>query len=295
MISDFEARLADRLGQKISSPVDVAPGSDPGANVRVVLGVVAAQLLDPDLGSRRDEIVPGDAAPRRALRMECTVSLEARSNPVDRVKQMKTLDEALFALDAADFRSGAVLADGANDLGFVIHDMQPSGFAAPLTPVEPDTPVAISVTAKGLFWPVGTKGQAGDVIGEIHFRGAAIAVEIFPANPRFLAGTAAVDLTIFFTVAAMVIKKGSVTPLPFNTVVLTLAGAGGKPAAGTLTGGTDGKTPALRIVPVKDGSATIKYTPPSKPAADDLIVALDDGNNGLGIEIGRATLTTRSA
>jgi hypothetical protein len=295
VISDFEARLADRLGKKISSPVDVAPGTAPGADVRVVLGVVAAQLLDPDLGSRRDEVVPGDASPRRAMRMQCTVLLESRAKPADRVKQMKTLDEAIYALDAADFRSGAVLADGANDLGFLIREMQQSGFVAPLAPDTPDAPVAISVTAKGLFWPVGTKGAAGDLIGEIHFRGAAIAVEIFPAEPRFIAGSAAADLTIFFTVAAMVIKKGSVTPLPFNSVVLTLAGAGDRPAAGTLTGGTDGKTPALRIVAVKDGSATIKYTPPAKAAADELIVALDDGANGLGIEIGRAGLVTRSA
>jgi hypothetical protein len=302
MISELEAGLAAALAKKIAAPVDVAPGQDPGPDVRVVVGVTEAQFIEPDLGSRRPGVLPGDAAPRRAVRMQCIVSLEARAGTGDRVLQMKTLDDALYALDDGDFRSGSAFVDpndSAKDLGFLIQELRPAGFAAPFDPKTPDSPVSVSVSISGLFWPVGQKGVTGTPIGAIHLRGGAIGIEISPFDPHFLAGSTDVELTVSFVSVFMVLTKGSVKPeppnLPFDSVVMTLAGAGGKPPAGTLTGGTDGNPATIRVVPVTGGSAKIKYSAPAAAATDELIVAFNNGSNGLGIEIGRAKLTTRSA
>src|SRR4029079_12170858 len=79
VISDFETRLAATLGTRIAAPfigrVDVAPGPDPADAVRVILGVVGAQVVDESLGNR-NEVLPGDPVPRRAVRLRCTVALE---------------------------------------------------------------------------------------------------------------------------------------------------------------------------------------------------------------------------
>src|SRR5437879_3863471 len=111
---------------KITTPVDVAPGQDPGPDVRVVVGVTEARFIEPDFGSRPPGAVRGDATPRRAVQMQCTVSLEARAVASDRVLQMKTLDDALYALDDGAFRSGSVFVDPndpAKDLGFLIQEL----------------------------------------------------------------------------------------------------------------------------------------------------------------------------
>jgi len=299
VIAEFEARLADALGTHIGAPfaglVDVAPGQDPGNGVRLAVGVVDAQVIDPDLGSRRGEVVPGDSAPRRALRLRCTVALEARMKTSDRTLQLRALDAALYALDEADFRNGRRLADG-TDRGFVIHEMQPASLAVPLAPdAENAGPAALRLTATGLFWPVGVKGEAGRVIDEIRFRGAVLPLAVLPAEPVLVAGGAAVELTIRFGTAGMIVRDAGVSKLPFGTLAVTLAGAGAKPGKGTLSGGEDGSAPEIRLIPVTGDAATVTYTPPAEAAAEELVVALDDGEKGLGIELGRVPLVTRGA
>ena len=83
-------------------------------------------------------------------------------------------------------------------------------------------------------------------------------------------------------------------PLPFGALAVALFDPGGRPGAGTLTGGTEGAE-GVRLVELADGSATISYAPPAEAAADVLVVALDDGSDGLGVEIGRLTLKVREA
>jgi hypothetical protein len=301
VISEFEARLADALGTHIGAPfaglVDVAPGQDPGTGVRLAVGVVDAQVIDSDLGSRRGEVVPGDSAPRRALRLRCTVALEARMKTIDRKLQLRALDAALYALDEADFRNGSLLADG-TDRGFVIHELQAASVAVPLAPDAEDAgPAALRLTATGFFWPVGVKGKAGDIIHKIHFRGGVLPLEVLPAEPVLVAGGPAVVLTIRFdTAGIMVIEKEGVSKLPFGKLAVTLVGKGAKPGKGTLSGGEDGIVPEeIRLIPVTDDAATVTYTPPAEPAAEELVVALDDGKKGLGIELGRVPLLTRGA
>lgn len=299
MISEFEARLADTLGTRIGSPftgrVDVAPGEDPGTGVRVVVGVTGAQIIDNDLGSRRLEVVPGDTSPRRAVRMRCTVSLQVRATSAGRADQMKALDAALYALDAADFRSGTVLADG-TDRGFVIHELQASALAAPLDPQEETAPpVTLEVIAIGLFWPVGVVGEAGRIIDEIHFRGGVLPIEVTPVAPILIAGGSAAELTIRFDTTALLLEKNSVTSMPFGALAVTLVGPGGKPGKGTITGGAAGATPEIRLLTVENESATVTYTPPPAAAVDELVITFANAAKGLGIEIGRVRLTTRSA
>jgi hypothetical protein len=299
VISEFEARLADALGTRIGAPfaglVDVAPGQDPGNGVRLAVGVVDAQVVDPDLGSRRGEVVAGDSAPRRTLRLRCTVALEARMKTIDRTLQLRALDAALYALDEADFRNGRVLADG-TDRGFVIHELQLASVAMPLAPeAENAGPVALRLTATGLFWPVGVKGKAGRVIDEIRFRGGVLPLEAVPAEPVLVAGGPAVPLTIRFGTAGMVLTKAGVAKLPFGTLAVTLVGEGAKPGKGTLSGGEDGIVPEIRLLSVIDDAATVTYTPPAEAVAEELVVAFDDGEKGLGIELGRVPLITRGA
>ncbi len=298
MISEFETRLAEVLGTRIGGPftgrVDVAPGPAADAAARIVIGVTAAEALEPDLGSsRRTEVLPGAAVPRRAVRLRCAVSLEARTNPVDRAAQMKALDAALYALDARELRDGSALTDN-TDRGFLIDDMRPAQLGAPLAP-DGEAPLALRITATGLFWPVGVAGQAGEVIGEIRFRGGILPLELEPAEPLLVAGGGAVDLTIRFGSATLLVKPPGPNPkLPFGAVAFAVTSAGGKPGKGTLGGGSAGAG-GVRIVTLSNDAATVTYTPPAQPGLDELIVAFDDGENGLGIEIGRVPLRTRNA
>lgn len=297
MISEFESRLADTLGARmpgaLKGHVDVAPGADPGAGVRLVLGVTSAQLVEPDMGSRRSEVLPGSVDPRRAVRITCTVSVEVRTGTGDRTDQMKALDAAVYELEAPDFRNGTALADG-TDRGFLIQSMQPSVFAAPLQPkLDPALPMAVALEATGLFWPVGVVGVSGTAISEVRFRGT-LPLDLTASAP-LVAGGAAATLTIQFGTASMRIKQDGTTKLPFDVVAVTLESAGGKPGKGTLTGGTAGADAAVRIINVNDGLATVSYTPPAAATSEELIVAFENGEKGLGVEIGRATLRTEAA
>ncbi|HVE70035.1 MAG TPA: hypothetical protein VNI54_01605 [Thermoanaerobaculia bacterium] len=297
MISDFETRLAETLGTLIGAPftgrVDVAPGPDPDDDVRLILGVVNAEVVDEGMGSR-PEVLPGDPNPRRAVRLRCNVAIETRVAPADREEQMKALEAALYALDDAEFRTGKALTDG-TDRGFVIHELRPATVVAPLAPAAPNDRVGINVIATGLFWPVGVAGQAGDLIDEIRLRAGIVPMEIVPADPRLVAGGPAVELTIRFDTKAFSIKEGKTEKMPFGSVAVTLVAPEGKPGKGALAGGVEGQPATVRIVPVDDNAATITYTPPATPATEDLVVAFDDAAQGLGVEIGRVRLVTRSA
>jgi len=298
VISDFETRLAQTLGTRIGAPftgrVDVAPGPAPDASVRVILGVVSAQIVDETLGNRA-EVLPGDPLPRRAVRLRCTVALEASMATPDRAQQMKALEAALYVLDDAELRTGKALADG-TDLGFVIHELQPSTVIATLHPEDEEQPrIAVQLVATGLFWPIGVQGKAGDPIGEIRLRGGIVPLEIAPSNPRLVAGGPAVELTVRFNTTAFSIQEDKLEKMPFGSIAVTLAGPGGKPGKGTLGGGVDGAPATIRIVQVIDNAATVTYTPPASPTTEELVVAFDNHELGLGIEIGRARLATRSA
>lgn len=302
MISDFEERLAAALGAKIAAPftgrVDVAPGGDTAGGARLVVGVTSAMVVEPDLGSRRPEVVPGSAVPRRAVRLDCTITLEVKAGSASRSDQLLALDAALYALDDAEFRSGSALAAN-EDRGFILQRLEPAALAAPLDPSVDNGPLAIRLSATGLFWPIGVEGKAGEKIGEIRTRSVILPIELVPRDPRIVAGGSPVELTLRFRTASFRETAGKSEPLPFDEVTAQLFAPGAKAGSGTLSGGVAGITPAVRILTLTNGETKVTYAPPKKPGIDELALTFPSLDKDLkkipGLEIARATLRTRTS
>src|SRR4051795_6891508 len=127
MINDFEQRLAFVLGSRLTGSlagkVFVPPAPAEGPDPSLVVGVSALRPLEPAFLSRKPEVVPGSPNPRRILRLECDISIEARAGQnKGRDSKVRALDAVLFELGADDFQSGAALTD-ATDRGFFIQQM----------------------------------------------------------------------------------------------------------------------------------------------------------------------------
>ena len=297
MISEFEQRLADVLGTRLPAPfsgrVKIAGAPIAGDAPLLIVGVAMAEPAEPQLGNQKPLVVPGSADPRRVVRLKCTVEIRAVAD--GRQEQIAALESALYALDAPDFQSGQALVEP-GDPGFLIDRMQISRSISPLDFAAGDqSHFAISLLAEGNFWPVGVAGEAGRQIGEIRIRGLTLPVEIAPARPNAVAGGPALELSVVLgKIGALRLADASPTtaPLPFETLAFALAGPGGGPGAGILTGGAAGED-GVRFSPLSDGSATITYTPPAQAATDRLIIGLDDGASGLGLEIGRFEIRVR--
>ncbi len=105
-----------------------------------------------------------------------------------------------------------------------------------------------------------------------------------------------VDLTVEFGATSVLrIESGDcVTSLPFGSVVVAAVDEGGRTGAGMLFGGVAGAGGA-RILPVTAGKADFQYQPPARAAKDLLVVALDNGEGGVGIELGRFPITVIEA
>lgn|GEM_PF-428825 len=299
MLFEFERQLADVLGTRLPPPfqghVSVPPRPDDSDELAILVGVRQATRAEPDLGSHRPEVVPDVTAARRIVRLSCVVGFEILPGTGDgRDELLEALDALIYELDAPDLRSGeALLGDG--DPGFVIHELSTLDVTAPLDPAAADAePVGLSARATGWFWPVGTVGESGIQIGEIRLRGALLPIHLVPATPEIVAAGPAVNLTIQVRGVGQMSLDGSGTTanLPFGNLALRLSGPGGRPGAGSLSGGTEGNG-GVRLVPLTNGSATISYTPPATTAIDTLVVALDDGEGGASVEAGRLTLTVR--
>ena len=296
MIADFEQRLAEVLDELMPAPfagrVQVAPGDVPDDEPAVLLGVTRAERLPDDLGGTPRALAPGADEPRRVVRLRCTVTLRVRPGDDEgRAQQLAGLDAALYALDEPAFRRGGALAGGDPDPGFLVHDVSVLEGLAPLDPADPLATVALSLRAEGLFWPPGLPGQTGAQIGVIRLRGAVLPLEVIvPATAELVAGGPAVTLTIRVgSVGTQVLEDGE--PLAasgFGRLALSLRGAG------TLQGGAAGSNGA-RLVVLDDGSAEIDYVPPAAAGRDELVVALEDGEGGAGIELGRRRLQVRAA
>ncbi len=295
MISEFEQRLAGVLGPRLSgafkNKVQVAPGA--GNRPRMLVGVTRAEPLEPDFGSRRHEPVePGGDDFRRVVRLRCTVGVEVQPSPSGgRTQELQGLDDALFALDAGDLQDGTAL-DMAGDPGFVIQEMRIVESVSPLA----DGVGAITLAASGWFWPVGAPAQAGTRIGEVRLREAVLPVDVVPEAPLLVAGGPPVELTVRVATGPLLRLRVEAAPLPrlpFGPLAFLLLDDAGGPGAGSLAGGTAGAD-GVRLVDLVDGEATITYTPPGQAAVDELAVALDDGEKGRGIEIGRVRLPVRA-
>ena len=302
MIADLEQRLAEVIGAALPAPFTgttaVAPGPAAGPDPALVLGTTTVNPLAPDFGSdSRPEQPPSVADPLRVVRASCTLLIEIRPGAGQgRAQQLAGLDALLYLLDGPEFRSGTALGDG-TDHGFVLDSMrvldartQPD----PATPSEP--PVVLNLVAQGWFWPPGTPGTAGAPAVEIRLRGVDLPLS---ANvPRLVAGAPATTLDLSLPVTGPLrlhSPDGPALPeLPFGSLALRLAGPGDKPGAGALSGGTAGADGVI-FVPVTADRSSVQYTPPAAPARDTLVVALDDGTNGVGAELARVTLLVTSS
>jgi hypothetical protein len=289
VLSDFETRLADVMGARLAAPlagaVDVSPGRDAS---RLVLGITGVQRLDDDLLSLRPELVPGDVAPRRVLKLRCTVELDAKlPNGGSRADQMNAIDGALYLLGDSSMHDGSALLPGDNsDPGFLIRNMSVSA-------VMP--PQSITVDADGFFWPKGTPGQSGVAIQQARIRSALQPLLIDPQPAALIAGGPATDFTVTFgTTGTTSLAVDGIHNSAYGSLVVLVVDAGGRTGQGTLTGGTAGPGGA-RVYQVSDGAATLTYTPPAQPASEFLVVKLDDSAGGPGIELGRFPLRTRSS
>lgn len=289
MLSEFERRLADVLGARLPVPfrggVDVAPGRD---DAQVVLSVRHVEPLDEHLFGMRPEVVPGAPTHRRVVRLRCDVNLDVRllGNQA-RSTQLRALDSVIYELDEPGFRSGARLrpTDG-SDPGFLVQQMFVS---------LSDPPQSITLRAEGLFWPPDVPGETGVKIDFAQVRISVQPISLIPARPRLNAGGETIELVIEFgaTGTMRIERGGRVTSLPFGAVVVGVEDAGGRPGAGTLSGGNAGPA-GSRTIAVTRGRAAFQYTPPAQPALDHLVVSLDDGEGGVGVELGRFQLEVRS-
>jgi hypothetical protein len=288
LLSEFERRLADVLGARLPVPfrggVDVAPGRD---DAQVVLSVRHVEPLDEHLFGMRPEVVPGAPTHRRVVRLRCDIGLDVRLlTNQSRSAQLRALDSVIYELDEPGFRSGTRLqpTDG-SDPGFLVQRMFVS---------LSDPPQAITLRAEGLFWPPDVPGQTGVPIDRAQLRISMQPINLLPERPRLNAGGETVELVIEFgaTGTMRVERGGRVTSLPFGAIVVAVEDAGGRPGAGALAGGNAGPS-GSRTIPVAGGRAAFQYTPPAQPALDHLVVSLDDGEGGVGIELGRFPLEVR--
>ncbi len=298
MISEFEQRLADILGIRLPAPfsgnVEVASGAAV-SGPKILLGVQHAEALEDDLGHQRPEIVPGSNDLRRIMRLKCTVGLEVfpAAGP-GRTQSLQGVQAAFYALEAADFKNGKALVQ-AGDPGFLIQKLKVLQAQTPLHPEAPNSiQSGLTLAAEGWFWPVGEAGITGIPIGEIRVRGVTLAIAITPANPQLIAGGSSVEFTLRLVTSGP-LRLGGATPLPplpFGVLAVFLRGPGGKPGAGTLSGGAAG-VEGSRLIALGNNEATITYNPPVQKAREELVVALEDGGNGAGLEIGRMALVVK--
>jgi hypothetical protein len=289
LLSEFESRLANLLGTRLTGPlagaVDVAPGV---AQSRILVSVRSIAAIDEDLLSVRPEQVPGAAPRRRVLRLKCTVGLEFPLPPGGgRGDEMRALDQAIYLLGDPAFRDGTALLPGDNsDPGFLIRRMA-------LQSAEPPTTALLD--AEGLFWPVGVAGDDGPAIVRAEIRAAFLPVRLSPAEPRITAGGAVQDLQFEFgRVGTLRVAANGMTRSPFGAVIVSVVDDGGRQGAGTLAGGAEGPR-GSRIVPVANGAASVQYTPPAQAALDHLVVALEDNSGDAGLELARFRLQVRGA
>lgn len=294
MIAEFEQRLADVLGARMPLPfrgrVEVAPGTLAGP--AVVLGAERVALQEPDFGNRRPEVVPGDAASRRIVRATCTVGVVVRPGAGEgRAQQMRGLEAALYTLDAGDLRNGSALRS-AGDPGFVIERLRCANSILPLDPTLPSSePIGLRLDADGWFWPVGTPGGAGIAIGEIRVRGVVLPVLIRHDAAALVAGGGPVPLTLAFA-GDTLMRLGADGPAPSAPLVARIEGPGAREASGALAGGAAGAG-GVRLATLTRGELSLVYTPGADAATDTLIVSFDDGEGGVGAEIGRFPLRVR--
>jgi hypothetical protein len=298
VIRDLETRLAAVLSARLPAPfanrVVAAPADGPpGPQPRVVVGVRHAERLAPDLGNVRDEVVPGAAAPRRVLRLACTIgaAVQPAANQ-GRAQQVAGVDALLYALDAPDLRSAAALA-GPADPGFLLDGLELVG--ATFDPVPGAEAFGVTLLARGLFWPVGVPGQTGPRIVRVQVREGLAPVSLTLPPEGLVAGGPGGAIVVGVDGWGTLDLREGQPPAAgaFGAVALRVDTPDGAAGKGTLDGGAVGDDPRVRIVNLTGGMVTVTYTPPAEPVVDELVVALAHGGSA-GAELARVPLVVEA-
>lgn len=289
MLTDLEARLADVLGARLGAPfagrVFVAPGpNDP--DVALLVGVRSAEVVEGTFGAgRRPEVVPGAADPRRVVRLRARLRVEVRPAAAGtRAQTMSALDALVYELDSPDLRSAAALG-APGDPGFLVTEQLPRAVVA-VRDDGTDALPAVELEALGWFWPRNAPGVTGVPIAQALVRTAALPVALAPWPLRLRAGDPALPLTIRVgTTGTTTLSTGAPIVSAFGELAVRVVDAGGRPGAGSLSGGTPGPN-GSRLVTVDLDTATVTYQPPAAAAADLLVVSVGRADAGAGPAIG---------
>lgn len=291
MLANLETRIADVLGGRLAAPfagrVFVAPGPPDTTLPALLVGVSRAEVIGENFGAgRRPERVPGADDPRRVVRLRCTIRIEVR--PADngtRAQTVAVLDALLYELDGPDMRTASALT-APGDPGFVLSRHLPEAVQVTPDPAESDALPSVEVQAEGWFWPPNTPGITGVPIAAALVRTATLPVALQPWPLLLRPGDPAVPLTIRVgTTGTTRLSGGAPVVSAFGELAVRVVDAGGRPGAGTLTGGTAGPD-GTRLIAVTEDAATVSYQPPAGPATDQLVVSVGRADAGAGPAVG---------
>ncbi|GFG52578.1 hypothetical protein CQY20_09180 [Mycolicibacterium agri] len=291
MLADFESRLADVLGSRLTGAlagrVFVTPGPTATDRTALLVGVHKVEAIEQTFGAaRRPEQVPGASDPRRVVRLRCVVRIEVRPGDDDtRAQIMAAVDTLLYELDAPELRTASALS-APGDPGFLLDTaLLDAAFIEPEINGDNGLP-AVELRAEGWFWPRNTPGITGVPIVAALVRTATLPIGLQPWPLLIRAGDPALPLTVLVGAAGTGRLTGDTpTVSPFGELALRIVDAGGRPGAGTLSGGSAGPDGA-RLVTVSDDSAAVTYQPPAAPAADQLVVYVARADTGAGPAVG---------
>jgi hypothetical protein len=301
VLAELEQRLSDVLGGRLDAPFTgrtaVAGDAEPtGTGPIVRVRTRRVRPRDPDFGAVRPERAPGATDPRRVVRLECELALDIVPGAgAGRSQVLAGLDQLLFLVDGPDFRNGSALI-GPPDPGFLLESLRiRRGTAAVDAESEDagDGGAELVLVAIGWFWPPGTPGGAGEPIEHALVRQLLLPLRLSPVSV-LAAGSDPLVLSVSVgRHDGLEIDEDQTTGRPFGALAFRLVGRGGRPGAGTLSGGTAGPGGA-RVVDVVGDTVTVTYTPPDGPALDHLVVAphtVDtDGQERIGSELARFPL-----
>ncbi len=291
MLADLESRLADVLGSRLPGPlagrVFVTPGPAATDQTALLVGVSRAEVVEQNFGTgRRPEVVPGASGPRRVVRLRCDIRIEVRPGDGDtRDQTMAALDALLYELDDPELRSASALS-APGDPGFVLDAQLPEAvWIAPKEEGGGGLP-AVELRAEGWFWPPDTPGISGDKIVAALVRTATLPIGLQPWPLLLRAGDPAIPLTLLTGAGGTArVARDATTVSPFGELAVRVLDAGGRPGAGTLSGGAAGPGDS-RLITVVNESAAITYQPPAAPAVDQLVVHVARADTGAGPAVG---------
>ena len=299
MLAAFEQRLVEVLGAALPAPftgrVRTAAGTLPGNGPAIVVAVVAAVPVAESFSSARDVRPASLPTFRRVARLQCTVAVDVvPGEGAGRAQRLAGIDDLIYQLTRPDLLTGRALDEAGVDQGFHLDAL---GFEAAAMPVAgtDNEPAALTLFARGLFWPVGIAGETGIVIGQVRLRSVTQPIVLAEPLPRLVAGGASAPLRLAVGATGRTDLTADAPPAraPFDRLSARLVNRAGGPGAGVLTGGEAGAD-GSRVVALVAGAAEVAYTPPAERGTEYLVLATEEAGVP-GLELARFALRTMPA